>query len=73
MCFDFASDVETRGASDDMREKAGIDLMDFGAPDLDQMHVTNVRPLISLVKSNDHNFISQSAKSWSADCCLWTL
>ena len=50
-----------RGASDLMLEKTRIDLVDFGPPDLDHMHVTNARSSISLVKSDGRDLIAHSA------------
>ena len=59
-------------ASDQMGEKARIDLVDFGPPDpiqikhfskfiSDQMHMLNSKPSIALVKSNSCDLISHSA------------
>ena len=57
MCLNFLSHVATRGASDQMHEKVHVNQVDFGPPDHDQQHMTNLRPLISLVRSNGLNFI----------------
>ena len=43
------------------RERVRIDLVDFSPIDLNQQHLTNSRPLISLVSSNGQNSISHSA------------
>ena len=64
MCFTlFAGDVEDRGASDQTCEKIHVDLVDFGPPDLDHTHVTNVQLSILLVKSNGCDLISQSTSN----------
>ena len=46
LCLYFTGNVATRGASDQTREKARVDLVDFGPPDLDERHVTNWQPSI---------------------------
>ena len=73
MCLYFAGDVPTRGASDQMGERAPVDMVDFGPPDPYQKHVINLRPLISLVRSNGHNFISQLANCGVTHGSQWTL
>ena len=50
-----------------------VDLMDLSPHDLDHAHVINVRPSISLVKSDDCDLISQSADDRATRDCLWTL
>ena len=40
--FLFVGDVAHRGASDLTHEMAGVDQVDFGPPDLDLTHITNV-------------------------------
>ena len=70
MCLSFTDDVATRGASDQTREKARDDLVDFSSPDLNRQHVTNSRPSISLVRSNGQNFTSQSVNRGVARGCL---
>ena len=48
----FAGNVTVREVLNQAHERARIDLVDLGPPDLDQMHVINSKPSISLVKSN---------------------
>ena len=73
MCLYFVGDVARHGASDQTRERVHVDLVDFGPPNLDPQHVKNSRPPISLVRSNDQNFILQSANHGVTRDCLWTL
>ena len=51
----FEGDVATHGASDQTHEKTRVDSVDFSPPDPNQhqipINVTNLRPVISLVKS----------------------
>ena len=54
-----------------VRKSAHIDLVDFGPPDRDQMHVINSMPSITLVKSNDNNLILHSANRGVTRGCLW--
>ena len=53
----FASDVTICEASDQVRERARVDLVDLGPPDLNQTRVINSKPSIALVKSNGCNLI----------------
>ena len=39
--YHFASDVAIREVSNQVRERACVDLVDLGLPDLDQKHVRN--------------------------------
>ena len=55
LCLYFAGNVATCGASNQMRGKTCVDLVDFSPPDLDQWHMTNSQPSISLVKSLEEN------------------
>ena len=50
--YHFADDMAVREASDQARERARVDLVDLGLPDLDQKHMRNSRQSISLVRSN---------------------
>ena len=61
------------GALDQMRERVRVDLVDFDSPDLDQLHVTNSQPSISLLRSNGQNFISQLVNRGVTRGWLWTL
>ena len=73
-CFTlFEGDVADRGASDQMREKTRVDLVDFGSLDPDHKHMKNARPSITLVKSTGCDLISQSANRGVPRGCLWTL
>ena len=49
-----SGDVATRRALD---QRAHVNLMDIGPPDLDPTHVTNARLSVSLVKSDGCDFI----------------
>ena len=55
------------------RERARVDHVDFGPPDLDHMHVTNSQLSITLVKSDGHDLISLSANYRATRGCIWTL
>ena len=50
-----------------------IDLVDFGSPDRDKMHVLNLEPSIALVKSDSCDLILQSANCGVTRGCLWML
>ena len=43
-----------------VRERVRVDLVDLDSLDLDHTHVINVRPSITLVKSDSHDLISNS-------------
>ena len=58
------------GASDQTCEKVRVDLVDFGPPDRDQMHVMNSESSIVLVKSNGCDLISHSANDKATHKCL---
>ena len=70
--FMYAGGVAPREALDNARERVSVDLVDFGPPDLDHMHLRNARPSISLVKSNGCDLISHPANRVTRGC-LWTL
>ena len=65
-----ASDVADHEVLSQARERVCIDMVDLGPPDPDQTHMTNSRPLISLVRSNCQNFISQLANRGVIRDCL---
>ena len=53
-----------------VRERAHVDLVDFGAPYPDHTHVMHAWQLISSVKSNGYHLISQSATRGVTCSCL---
>ena len=58
-------------ATDQVRERACVDLVDLGPPDLNQMHVINSRSSIALVKYNACNLILQLANDGVTRGDLW--
>ena len=62
-----------RGASDQTHGKVRVDVVDFGLPNLDQRHVTNLQPLISLMKSNGCDLILHLANCGVTSGCACML
>ena len=54
-------------------KRVRVDLVDFGPPDRDQVHVGNLEPSIALVKSDGYDLISHSANDKVTCGCLRTL